>query len=297
MSEVARAALLSLLAGCAGPRGTGSEDARLPNALRPVPPDLEAAEARWRAELDELDAWIWYGRRLAYEGDFAGSVALFTRALERFGDEPELLRHRGHRFLSQRRPAEARADLLRAARALEGCADEVELDGAPNEFGIPRGTLHTNVWYHLGLAEHLLGNGEEAARAFAQCLAAASNDDFRVAAAYWRVLALIQLGRREEARALARLYAGRPLELMESFDYAALLELFAGSSTRARDELTGARTSLARATLAYGVARWHRLEGRDEEARALLESLVAEPTPAFGCLAAEVELRRMEAGR
>src|SRR5262245_41417759 len=46
----------------------------LPRALRPVPADLVAAEARWKAAPDDLDALIWYGRRLGYEGRFEEAV-------------------------------------------------------------------------------------------------------------------------------------------------------------------------------------------------------------------------------
>jgi tetratricopeptide (TPR) repeat protein len=236
---------------------------------------------------------VWYGRRLGYEGRFEEAIAVYGEGLRTHPDDPELLRHRGHRYLSLRRFEEARADLERAAAALEGQADRIELDGAPNDFGIPRGTLHTNVWYHLGLAYHCLRLDEPAARAFAQCLAAATNDDFRVAAAYWRALALIHLGRGDDARALAALFAGRELELMESFDYAELLRLFAGTSAHALEALRDPGSPLSVATLGYGVAMWHRLEGREAEARAELESfLAAPPSASFGRLAAEVELTR-----
>jgi hypothetical protein len=81
---------------------------------------------------------------------------------------------------------------------------------------------------------------------------------------------------------------------MESQDYAELLRLLAGSDQAAVEAL-GRAAALAQATLSYGVAMWHRLEGREAEARALLERLTAAPTAAFGCLAAEAELRRMGA--
>jgi tetratricopeptide (TPR) repeat protein len=299
MAGVAPHALffLSLAAGCAVAPADPVPARALQRPLQPVPPDLATAEARWRAEPDELDACVWYGRRLAYAGRFEEAVAVFGAGLERHPDEPELLRHRGHRYLSLRRFEDARVDLERAGGLLEGTPDRIELDGAPNAFGIPRGTLHTNVWYHLGLAYHLLARDEEAAHAFARCLALATNDDFRVAAAYWRALALIHLGRADDARALAALYARRPLELMESFDYAELLRLFAGASTKARDEAGAPGTPLSGATLAYGVALWERLEGREAEARARLAALVAgEPSSAFGRLAAEVELARLAPG-
>ena len=35
-----------------------------------------------------------------------------------------------------------------------------------NPSGIPTSTLHTNVWYHLGLAYYLLGEDEEAVAAY-----------------------------------------------------------------------------------------------------------------------------------
>lgn len=284
--------LLALLAAACTARPP-AEDA-LPRALGEIPPDLATAEARWRAAPEDADALVWYGRRLGYEGRFEEALAVYGGGLRERPDDPELLRHRGHRYLSLRRYGEARADLERAARAIEGQADRIEPDGAPNEFGIPRGTLHTNVWYHLGLAYHCLRLDELAARAFAQCLAAATNDDFRVAAAYWRALALFHLGRSDETRALAALTAGRELELMESFDYAELLRLFAGKGTRALDELAAPGSTLSASTLAYGVAMWHRLEGREAEARAQLEAfLAAPPTGAFGRLAAEVEIARM----
>jgi len=280
------------LAACVATRAPADSDSS--RALRPPPPNLAAAEARWKAAPAELDAIVWYGRRLGYEGRFDEAVAVYSAGLEQHPLDPELLRHRGHRYLSLRRFEEARADLEQAARVLEREPDRIELDGAPNDFGVPRGTLHTNVWYHLGLAYHCLRRDEDAARAFALCLAAAGNDDFRVAAAYWRALALIHLGSAGGARELAGLYAGRELELMESFDYAELLRLYAGTSTRALDQLAAAETPLVRATLAYGAAMWHRLEGREPEARDALLALVgSEGSAAFGRIAAEVELGRM----
>lgn len=290
-------ASLALLASCAGARAAPRDAfSELPRALRPIPADLAEAEARYRAAPADLDAIVWYGRRLAYAGRLDEALAVFGRGLAQHPGEPELLRHRGHRYLSLRRFEEARRDLERAAAALEGTPDRLELDGAPNDYGVPRGTLHGNVWYHLGLAYHCLARDEEAARAFARALALATNDDQRVAAAYWRALALIHLGRGGEARALAKLYATRALELMESFDYAALLALFAGTSTRAREELAAAPTPLAAATLGYGVAMQERLDGNDDAARAQLMALVAGgPSHAFGRIAAEVELVRLGA--
>ena len=50
------------------------------------------------------------------------------------------------------------ADLRRASQLVAGKPDEVEPDGAPNKAGIPRSTLQSNIWYHLGLAQYLRGD-------------------------------------------------------------------------------------------------------------------------------------------
>jgi tetratricopeptide (TPR) repeat protein len=136
---------------------------------------------------------VWYGRRLGYEGRFEEALEVYGEGLRPYPGDPELLRHRGHRYLSLRRFGAARADLELAARAPEGEPDRIEPDGAPNAFGIPRGTLHTNVWYHLGLAYHCLQADELAAGAFAQCLAAATN-------AFGRLAAEVELARMDAPR-------------------------------------------------------------------------------------------------
>lgn len=263
-----------------------------PRLLQSVPADLAAAEAAHRAAPDSRDALIWHARQLGYAGRFDEAIALYGAGLERFPEDPALLRHRGHRWLSVRDFAAARADLERAATALEGRPDELELDGAPNEHGVPTGTLHTNVWYHLGLAYLFLGEDERAARAFATALALSTNDDMRVASAYWRCVVLLRQGRVDAARALARVFAGELL-LLESHDYAWLVRLFAG-----REELpalvAGEPGSVSHLTRSYGVALEELARGQVEAARARLEALVASgDSRAFGRLAAEVELARL----
>ncbi len=66
----------------------------------------------------------------------------------------------------------------------------MEPDGLPNEQNKPRSTLHTNIWYHLGLAHYLTGDFDEAINAYRECLKASSNDDMRVATSYWLYMAL-----------------------------------------------------------------------------------------------------------
>jgi tetratricopeptide (TPR) repeat protein len=262
-----------------------------PRLLQEIPLDLAAAEARRRAEPGAREAWVWYGRQLGYAGRFEEALALYGDGLQRWPGDAELLRHRGHRFLSVRDFEAARAELVRAAVAIEGQPDELELDGAPNEHGVPTSSLHTNIWYHLGLAGFFLGCDEEAARVFATCLALAPNDDMRVASAYWRCVVLFRLERVEEARALARVFV-RELLLFESHDYGWLLRVFAGEE-EIPSELLGEPGSVSWLTRSFGLAVEELARGENEAARRRLETLVASgDSRAFGRLAAELELAR-----
>ena len=109
-----------------------------------------------------------------------------------------MYRHRGHRYITTRRFDLARADLRRRS-ADRGQADQVEPDGQPNPPGIPRSTLHFNVWYHLGLTYYLQGDFAKARDAYLSCMAVSKNDDAVVATSDWLWMTLMRLGRKDEA--------------------------------------------------------------------------------------------------
>jgi tetratricopeptide (TPR) repeat protein len=254
--------------------------------------DLAAAEAALAAAPLDEDAWIWYGRRLAYLGRFRDALDAYTRALAIHPDSARLLRHRGHRYLTVRELARAEDDLARAAELCAGRADEIELDGAPNAAGIPTGTLQSNVFYHLGLARYLRGDFAGALEAYRECLLAARTLDTKVAAAYWTTLTLTQLERRAEA---AQVLAGitPDLPLLENHAYLALLLCFAGVRS-AQEVLDGAAPgSVDRATRAYGLAVAALARGdRDEGIARLADARSGDAWHAFGALAAEAEAAR-----
>src|SRR5687767_4689590 len=112
-------AVLALLMGCASARPSTSAPADaeateatslLGTPLLPPPPPaafrerqealLAEAQTQLAADPDDLDAWIWVGRRLAYLARYREAIAHYSRAMERFTTAPELYRHRGHRYLS-----------------------------------------------------------------------------------------------------------------------------------------------------------------------------------------------------
>ena len=193
--------------------------------------DLAAAEADHAADPQGVEAIVWVARRLGYLDRYTEAIAVLTRGLELHPEEPQLYRHRGHRYIAVRKYRDAVADLTTAAALCEGDdgrPDSVEPDGAPNAAGIPTSTLHTNVYYHLGLALFLLGNYEEAADAYRKGLSCElCTVDMRVAFSDWLYMALRRMGNQEEATEVLAT-AGDEKELIEDFAYQKRLQLYKG---------------------------------------------------------------------
>lgn len=259
-------------------------------------PQLEAARAAWQRHPQNADSIIWYGRRVGYTGAFAEAVAIYTEGLRLYPDEPRLLRHRGHRYISLRDFPKAIADLTRARQVTAGKADEVEPDGQPNARGIPTSTLHSNIRYHLALAHFVSGDFGKALPFWEEDARVALNVDQRVAATYWWVLTLAQLDRHDEAKAeLAKIRAD--WDVIENGSYHRLLLWMKGEL--AESALMGAGPSaLERQTIGNGVGQWHASHGRTAEARKAWEAVLATgPSAAFGYIAAEQGMARLTKSR
>lgn len=259
----------------------------LPNQAQ-LARDLALIEAR--ADATSREAIIWRGRRQAYLWRYQQAIATFTEGIARYPDEPRLYRHRGHRYITTRQFARAQADFARAATLIEGRPDEVEPDGAPNAAGVPRSTLHFNIWYHLGLAHFLQGQYTEALEAYERCLAVSTNDDAVVATSDWLWMTLMRLGRQDDAaRVLDRI---RPaMDVLENGAYHRRLLMYKGEIAPEvlLDTVTADDTTIA--TQGYGVANYYQVTGRPERARALYERIVAGAGwNAFGYIAAEADL-------
>jgi N-acyl-D-amino-acid deacylase len=256
----------------------------------------------WKAVEEGLladpDALIGHARRAAYMGRYEQAIDLYTRGAERHPRDPRFLRHRGHRYITLRRFADAEADLARAAVLAETRPIEVEPDGLPNPRNVPTSTLQDNIWYHLGLARYLQGDFAGAQSAFRSGLGVATNDDMRVATTYWLWNTSRRLGFEDDARALL-VPIRADLPVVENHAYHRLLLLFKGEATpdallaeaRQGGELDGA-------TVGYGVGNWHFVHGRREEAARIWREVVAGgPRAAFGFIAAEAELVRLAEGK
>ena len=290
----------------------GAGQARKPEATSLLGKPLYAAEQppETRAKLEEnlaaakkdhesnpgsADAAIWVGRRTAYLGRFRDAIDVYSAAIAKHPNEPRLLRHRGHRYISVREFDKAIADLSKAASLVANRADEIEPDGQPNSRGIPTSTLKTNIFYHLGLAHYLEGDFARAADAYRLCMEHSKNPDMQVATAHWQYMTLRRLNRLDEAKkVLEPITAG--MEVFENGSYHRLLLMYKGEVTPETLMEAVKKGGLDGATIGYGVANWHLYNGRKDQARAILQQIVesnATQWASFGYLAAEAELARM----
>ena len=267
---------------------------------------LERAQARYEAD-PSLAATVWYGRVLGFRYRIEEAIAVFSEGLERFPDSFELLRQRGHRYLSTRRFAEGKADLARAADLIEGMAEWIEPDGQDNELPVPPTSIQFNTWYHLALAHYLLREWDEAEAAYRQCIKWVREDDYDglTACHDWLYMTLRRKG--EEAAAtsvLAAIPEGLADEVfVEGPSYYRRLRMYRGelapedllSPDKGSQVIHDVETIYA--TQGYGVGNWYLYNGETDRARAVFEQILQGRSRfAFGYIAAELDLREMAEG-
>jgi tetratricopeptide (TPR) repeat protein len=246
--------------------------------------DLAIAKAVFAVAPDREDSWIWLGRRYGYLGHNADAIAVFTAALDRFPDSYRLHRFRGRHRARSRDFAGAIDDYLAGLRKMQGVADSFEPDGIPNARRLTISTYFGNLHYYLGQTS--FATGDYARMLVEMDLALTSPialdiDDHRIAAAFWKYLALRKLGRHAEASDLLGSLPAEP-RLIENTSYYAALRVFVDDSAATRAAQSG--DSLAQ----FALGMRARFEGRREQAARQLQSVVdANP---LGYWPAEAEL-------
>jgi tetratricopeptide (TPR) repeat protein len=253
---------------------------------------LEQAELDVARSPTDEDKLIWLGRRLAYLERYDEAQGVFTRGLELHTDSWKLLRHRGHRWITLRKFDRAIEDLQRAWELCRRLPDEIEPDGQPNAAGIPIGSYHSNIVYHLALAHYLRGEWLAAAEVWEQGRASSSqNGDRLCSSTYWNHLALRRAGLETRAQQMLERVV-EPLVILENESYRQLCRLFQGMTTGEEALRNIEPGTVEFATRAYGVACWNLLRGEEREAHALFRRIAdTGPRNAFGCIAAEMELQ------
>ena len=252
----------------------------------------EEAKATSESNPEDVEALIWYGRRTAYLGQYRQAIDIYTQGLEKFPNEPRLYRHRGHRYISIREYDKAIADFEKAAELIQGTADEIEPDGMPNALNIPVSSLHSNIWYHLGLAYYLKHQYEKAYQAYLKCRESGKHYDNIVSSTHWLYMIQQRLGNPAKADSLlAPIFADSTV--IENQSYADLCLLYKGLLPV--DSLfQDGPGSPSNDAIRYGMANWYLYHADSAKAKRLMEELTdSKVFSSFGYLAAESDLIRI----
>ncbi len=253
---------------------------------------LTIARNEYMQDPENTDILIWYGRRVAYMGEYREAVNIFSKGINKNPNDARLYRHRGHRYISLREFDKAIADLEHAARLINGTEDMIEPDGIPNKKNIPLSTLHSNVWYHLGLAYYLKGDLENALESYKECMKVSKNDDMKTATSHWLYMTLRLNGKEKEAADVLAPIT-KKLIVIENTSYYRLLLFYKGLLSE-KELLNGVNSTTADPALIYGLGNWYYYNGNREKGVNLFKQLVLKGNwAAFGSIAAEVQLSRM----
>lgn len=272
------------------------------------------------SELSRVDRLLYASRLQALVGNHEEAIRFLSEAIELDPSDARLYRYRGHRKLSLRQFGEARADFEESLRLTAGEPDELEyysqetiedlvnlvLD-QPEEvrpqriLATPEAIeenrrlhkvgLRISNYYHLALSHYFEGDYEAALQAFRSSLAAAFDDDSRIAINDWLYLTLLKLGRFDDAAAHVAALDTSAFEVYERDPYyLKRLRVYKGEvdAEQVLDEAAG--NDIGVATSGYGLSVWFASRGeagRAEQVRQLV--LERGNRYGFGYIAAEVE--------
>jgi len=257
--------------------------------------NLAVAKKNFEADASE-DNYIWLGRRTAYLTRYNEAINIFSEGIEKYPNSYRLYRHRGHRYISQRKFDAAIADLNKAAELMHDVPLEIEPDGQPNKINKPLSSTQFNVWYHLGLAHYLKEEFEAAEKAYLECLKVSDNDDLITATVDWLYMTYRRMGKNEEAKKLMELITPA-MTIIENDSYFKRLNMYKGLLP-VDSVLTVSNSNedvdLALATQGYGVGNWYLYNGDTTLALETFQRVVAgKHFSAFGFIASEADLARL----
>ncbi len=246
----------------------------LGDELATLQANLAEAQTALAQNPDDPENKVMLGRRLAYLWRYHESIAAYTQALQEHPDFAPLYRHRGHRYISIRRFGAAARDLSQAN----------ELN--PGDF---------DILYHLGLARWLQGDFPGARAAYEEYLPLYTNDDQRIPLSYWLYMTLLRLNCTEEAQQFLDSVGSDPDIKEDSVYYFNTLRLFRGELKETDIHELMKENDLAAGTIGYGLGLWHLFHGRTDEAYSRFHAVLGgKYWPAFGFIASEVEIARLE---
>jgi tetratricopeptide (TPR) repeat protein len=231
--------------------------------------------ARAQRDLDahprDLQKYVALGTAQAGARQMQEAVQTFTRALAIWPDSAILWRWRGHRNLSVRNFDQAMADLTRG-------------------YGMDSAVY--GILYHLGVLRFVRGDFNAAADAFRRAQPLAPDAGELAGSTDWLWMSLMRAGRAGEAAAML---ARRPDSLPTTAAYARRLKMYRGEITPGQLITPADTGDIDVATLEYGLGNWYIVHADTARARAAFQrSVKSGGWPAFGFIASEEELRRLD---
>jgi hypothetical protein len=256
--------------------------------------NLVSAENKYKNDSTNAEHIIWYGRRTAYLGNYKEAIDIYSKGILLYPKNARFYRHRGHRYITLRCIDKAIADLKKGSELISGLIDEIEADGMPNAANIPTSTLHSNIWYHLGLAYYLKEEYRSALLAFEKCMSVSDNDDMLVATLNWLNMTLRKMGRDKDADQRLKEVSAEMM-IIENHDYHEILLMYISGDDSKLVEKTKNQETLSNSTLGFALGTYYLLNGKKQKAKEMFEKVVAgNQWSSFGFIAAEAELARMK---
>lgn len=255
---------------------------------------FKKAYVDWEKDPENRENILWLGRQHAYVGKYRDAIHIFTKALEKFPDDPEFLRHRAHRYLSLRMFDHSIRDSEKAVNGMLKNPDFMEPSGLAGAEETTEYTFYTNTFYHLGLAYMMKGDLLNARKAFYDLLKVGINDDHVIMSCYWLYIILKRLGREEEAKEILG-HVKPDMHTPVSGGYYDCLKIYKGE-LKPEDILNESREAghLSVATSGFGVANMYLFRGDYNRYIEILEKVLATNAwSGFGYLSAEVDLKRI----
>jgi tetratricopeptide (TPR) repeat protein len=233
---------------------------------------IAKAEAALRADPGSIALHIALATAQSGARQFREAIATLTRGLALAPNDAMLLRWRGHRYLSVREFAAARADLTR---------------------GYAIDSTNYGILFHLGVLHFLEGDHARAAVMFGKAQPLAPDGGERAGSTDWLWMSLSRAGRTAEAKAML---ARRPdsLPAPPGYAYVTRLRLYRGELTPETLFAPADTADVQMATLNYGLGNWYMVRGDTVRAKAAWQRAVASGGwPGFGFIVSEAELARL----
>ena len=259
----------------------------------------EEALANYRQDPTDADNIIWLGRRTAYLGRYQEAITIYSKGIALHPTDARMYRHRGHRYISSRAFDQAIIDFENAAALIAGTEDQTEPDGIPNAQNTPVSTLHSNIWYHLGLVYYVKNDLPNAERCYEAGAKVSKNDDMIVSNTHWQYMTFKRLGKEQEANELLSPIK-LEMDIIENGSYHRLAQMYKG--ILAVEDLQSKGGDPSNDAVMYGVGNWYLYNGDSLNARKTYETLLETGNKAsFGYIAAEADYVRIfansEAGK